>query len=143
RVELHSRQPTGSRTYATSSGCTPDSGFTECRVVTGTIDREALIPGDQVVVVERATLSADGDKLTRPLEVEASGLTSEALSDFSGSATTRTTITPPSGSPTTGEAVSFPVSVASGEGVGRYTVRSVITTAPNNSGDPWGTSLTG
>lgn len=143
QVELHSRQPSGSRTYAASSTCTPDDGYTECRVITSTISREALIPGDRVVVTEQATVAAEGDNLTGTLEVDVSSLTSGGLSAFSGSAATRTTTTPPSGSAETGETVSFPVSVASGQGVGTYTVRSVITTPPSNSGSPWGTSLTG
>ena len=142
-VELHSRQPTGSRTYASSTTCEADAEYTECRVITDTISREALIPGDRVAITGTATLSADGDNLTGTLEVEASGLTSDALSDFSGSATTSTTTTPPSGSPARGERVSFPVSVASGEGVGTYGVRAVITTSPSDSGSSWGTALTG
>lgn len=143
RVELHSRQPAGSRTYGSSAACTPDGGYTECRVITGTLSDEALIPGDRVVVTERATVAADGDNLTGTFEVDVSSLTSGGLSAFSGSATTTTTTTPPSGSAETGETVSFPVSVASGQGVGSYTVRSVITTPPSNSGSSWGTSLTG
>lgn len=143
RVELHSRQPSGSRTYASSSTCSADSGFTECRVVTGTIEDEALIPGDRVVVTERASVSAEGDNLTGTLEVRVGPLTSDELSDLSGSATTTTTTTPPSGSPATGETASFPVSVASGRGIGTFTVRSVITTPPSNSGSSWGTGLTG
>lgn len=143
RVELHSRQPSGSRTYASSSSCTPDQGYTECRVVTSTISQEALIPGDRVVVTERATVAAEGNNLTGTLEVDVSSLTSSALSAYSGSATTTTTITPPAGESVTGSTASFPVSVASDEGIGTYTTRSVITTSPSNSGAMWGQALMG
>ncbi len=143
QVELHSRQPTGSRTYASTSTCTPDGGFTECRVITGTVAKEALIPGDRVVVTERADVSAAGDNLTGTLEIRVSPLTSGALSDLSGSATTSTTTTPPKGDPVTGRVTSFPVSVAGNRGIGTYTVRSVITTPPSDSGTSWGTRLTG
>ena len=143
RVELHSRQPAGSRTYASSSGCTPDDGYTECRVITGTLSGEALIPGDRVVVTERATVTAEGDNLTGTLDVRVRDLTSGALSDFSGSATTATSIRPPSGSAVSGGTASFPVSTASDRGIGTYTVRSVVTTPPHNSGSSWGARLTG
>ena len=143
RVELHSRQPSGSRTYASSTTCSPDPGFTECRVVTGSLGGEGLVPGDRVVLTERATMSAEGDNLTGTLEVRARELTSGALSAFSGTASTTTTITPPTGSSVTGETGSFSVDAGSGQGIGTYTVRSVITTPPSNSGTPWGTSLTG
>lgn len=143
RVELHSRQPVGSRTYASSSSCRPDQGYTECRDITSTIAQEALIPGDRVVVTERATVAAVGTNLTGTLEVDVGSLTSGALSAYSGSARTTTTITPPSGGSVTGTPASFPVSVASGQGVGEYTVRSVISTPPSNGGVDWGTALTG
>lgn len=142
RAELHSRQPVGSRTCASSTGCTPDAGFTECRVITGTIAREALIPGDRVVVIERATLTATGDNLTGTMQMDARGLTSASLSQLSGSATTSTTTTPPSGGPVTGSTATFPVSVASGQGLGTYTVRAAITVPPSRSGTAWGSALT-
>lgn len=143
RVELHSRQPTGSRTYASTSTCTPDSGYVECRVITATVGREALISGDRVVVTERASVAAEGTNLTGTLEVTVGPLTSAALSAYSGSATATTTITPPSGDPVAGGAQTFPVAAADGQGIGTYTVRSVITTPPSSSGGSWGTSLTG
>lgn len=143
RVELHSRQPAQSRTYASATTCAPDPDYTECRVITETIGSEALISGDRVVVVDEAELSATGTNLTGTLEVRASALTSQALSAFSGSATTTTTIVPPSGTAVTGSTASFPVAVASGQGIGTYTVRSVITTPPSKGGASWGTSLTG
>lgn len=143
RVELHSRQPIGARTYGSSTTCAPDSGYTECRVITGSLGQEALISGDRVVLTEHATVSAEGDNLTGTLAVRVRPLTSGALSAFSGSASTMTTLTPPTGSPVSGEAGSFPVDVGSGQGVGTYTIRSVITTPLSNSGANWGTSLTG
>lgn len=143
QVELHSRQPSGSRTYGSTTSCTPDGGFTECRVITDTVTQEALIPGDRVVVTERASVAADGDNLTGTFEVDVSPLTSGGLSAFSGSATTTTTVTPPSGSAKTGRSTSFPVDAGSGRGVGTYTARSVITSPATNSGASWGTSLTG
>lgn len=143
RVELHSRQPSGSRTYASTTSCTPDDGYTECRVITDTIADEALIPGDRVIVTEGVRVAASGTNLTGTFTVEAGPLTSAAVSAFSGSATTTTTVTPPAGSGRSGQRTSFDVSTASGEGIGSYSVRSVITTPPGNGGARWGTALTG
>lgn len=143
RIELHSRQPSGSRTYASTSTCTPDSGFTQCRVITSTVAQESLVPGDRVVITARPSLSADGDNLTGSFEVRASQLTSGTLSELSGSATATTTATSPTGESSTGRVTTFPVSVASGRGIGTYTVRTVITSPPDSSGTPWGTRLTG
>src|SRR5699024_5062964 len=125
RVELHSRQPAGSRTYASTGTCTPDNGFTQCRIITGTVAQEALISGDRVVVIERARLTATGANLEGDLDIEVTSLTAGAGTAFAGSATTTTTITPPSGASITSANASFPVSVAAGEGIGTYTVRSV------------------
>lgn len=143
RVELHSRQPSGSRAYGSTTTCTPDSGYTECRVITGSLGQEALVPGDRVIVTERATVSAEGDNLTGTLDVHVRSLTSGAISAYSGSASTTTTITPPTGGPVTGETGSFTVDAGSGQGIGIYTVRAVITTPPTSAGSAWGTSLTG
>ena len=143
RVELHSRQPAGSRTYAASTTCTPATGYTECRVITTTVTQEALIPGDRVVVVDRASVTARGTNLTGTLDVRVRPLTSSALSAFSGTATATTTITPPTGSPVTGETGSFPVSRSTGAGLGDYSVRTVITTPPSGPTGEWGTALTG
>lgn len=142
-VLLHSRQPIGARTYGSSTTCAPDSGYTECRVITGSLGQEALIPGDRIVLTERATVSAEGGNLIGTLDVRVRPLTSGALSAFSGSASTATTLTPPTGSAVSGETGSFPVDVGSGKGVGTYTIRSVMTTPLSNSGADWGTSLTG
>lgn len=143
RVELHSRQPVGSRTYAASTSCTAATGYTECRVITDTVTQEALIPGDRVVVVDRASVAARGANLTGTLDVRVRPLTSSALSAFSGTATATTTITPPTGSAVTGETGSFPVSRSTGAGLGDYTVRTVITTPPSGPTGEWGTALTG
>lgn len=141
RVELHSRQPAGSRTYASTTGCTPDAGYTECRVVTRTVAQEALVPGDRMVLGQRVEVAATGSNLTGEFTVDVSALTSSALSDFSGSGSTTTTVTPPGGDGRTGRQLSFPVSAAEGMGIGTYAVRTVITTPPSNGGRDWGTAL--
>lgn len=143
RVELHSRQPSGSRTYASATTCPPDSGYVECRVVTSTVAQEALIPGDRVIVVDRVQVAAEGTNLTGTLAVRVRPLTSAALSAFSGSATTTTTITPPTGTAVTGDSATFAVSTRTGQGIGGYTVRSVVTTPVSGPGGDWGTALTG
>ncbi len=138
RVELHSRQPVGSRTYVEpSTPCTLEAGDTECRVITN-FASEALIPGDRIVITEKATLAAQGDNLKGNFEVSAGTLTSAAVSAFSGSATT-TSITPPGGNP--GSTTSFPVVASTNKGIGTYTVRSTITTPPKNGTADWGTAL--
>lgn len=143
RVELYSRQPVGSRTYASSTTCTPESGYLECRVVTSSVAQEALIPGDRVVVVDRASVAAQGTNLRGTLEVRVRPLTSSALSAFSGSASATTTITPPTGTAVTGETSSFALSTKTRQGIGEYTVRTVITTPPSGTTGDWGTALTG
>lgn len=142
-VQLHSRQPVGSRTYASSTSCAADSGFTECRDISGTLSSEALVPGDRVVVVERATLTATGTNLRGDLSVSAGPLTSSAISAFSGSATTSTTITPPTGAPVTSTTHSFPVRRSTGEGIGTFSARTVITTPAANGATGWNTQLWG
>lgn len=141
RVELHSRQPSSSRTYVSTEACTPDTSFTECRVITNTIDDEALIPGDRVVITQKATLAAKGTNLEGTFAIDTGSLTSSATSAFSGSATTTTQVTPPGGN--AGTATSFPVVAGADQGVGEYTVRSRITTSPTNAGTSWGTQLQG
>lgn len=143
RVELHSRQPAGSRTYASATTCTPDPGYLECRVVTSSVAQEALIPGDRVIVVDRASVAARGTNLRGNLEVRVRPLTSSALSPFSGSATATTTLTPPTGAAVTGETGNFAVSTKTGLGIGGYTVRTAITTPPSGAAGDWGTALTG
>ena len=64
-VELQSRQPVGSRTYASTTDCTPSgSDFKQCRVITETIADEALIPGDRIVIAEKATRIASSSPHT-------------------------------------------------------------------------------
>lgn len=139
RVELHSQQPVGSRTYASSTSCTLETGDKECRVITTTIADESLIPGDRLIITEKATLAAGGDNLKGTFVVSAGTLTSAAVSAFSGSATTTTTITPPVGNP--GSTTSFPVVASTNEGIGTYSVRSTITTSPKNGAADWGKAL--
>lgn len=143
RVELHSQQPSGSRTYASSTTCTPSSGYVECRVITSTAASEALVPGDRVVISQPLTLAARGTTLTGTLGVSSTTLTSSARSAFSGSATTVTTVTSPSGQVVTGSSTSTPVSVATGAGVGTSTMRTVISTPVTGPTGAWGTALRG
>lgn len=141
-VELHSRQPVSSRTYASSTACTPSSGdYKECRVITGTIANEALIPGDRIVITEKVTLAAQGSNLKGTFGVSVGALTDGDLSAFSGSAATVTTITPPVGSP--GTTTSFPIVAQSNQGLGTYTIRSSITTPLKHGAAGWGTALQG
>ncbi len=140
RVELHSQQPVGSRTYASSTTCDPETGYTQCRVLAeDTIADEALIPGDRIVITEKATLETQGDNLKGNFVVSAGTLTSAAVSAFSGSATTTTSITPPGGNP--GTTTSFPVVASTNQGIGTYTVRSTITTPSKNGTADWGATL--
>lgn len=143
RVELHSQQPMGSRTYASTSTCTPSTGYLECRVITTTVDVEALVPGDRVVITQPVTLAVSGTTLSGTLGVSATGLTSAARSAYSGSATVTTTVTSASGQVVTGTSPSLPVSVASGAGVGTSTVRTVIDTPPTAPSGVWGTAVQG
>ncbi|WP_435199155.1 SipW-dependent-type signal peptide-containing protein [Janibacter sp. GS2] len=140
RVEVHSQQPVGSRTFDSSATCTPaGASYKECRVITSTVAREALIPGDRVVITEKVTLTAKGSNLQGTFVIDAGALTSSAVSAFSGSATTTTRITPPGGS--AGTSASFPVSARTQSGTGTYTIQSAITTPPANGSADWGTSL--
>lgn len=143
-VQLHSRQPVGSRTYASGTSCTPDAGYLECRVITSTTAQEALIPGDRLVVAGQVSLSARGTNLAGTFTVDPGRLTSSTLSAFSGTAQTTTTVTAPGGATSSGTgAVTLPVSVRDGRGLGTYSVRTVITTPPDNAGTSWGTALQG
>lgn len=126
-VQLHSRQPAGSRTFASSRTCAPDAGFVECREIGDTSAEEAVVPGDRVVVTDRANVRASGSNLAGTLEVRV-GLTSAEVSAFSGAAEAATSVTGPGGARKVGPVTVFPVRVSSGEGVGVYTARTVITT---------------
>lgn len=141
RTELHSQQPFGSRTYASSTTCAPDPGYVECRVISATLTSEALVPGDRVVIAQPVTLAASGTTLRGTLAVSSTALTSAARSAFSGSATTTTTITAPGGAVTTGSSASIPVSVSTGTGVGTSTVRISISTPVTASTGGWGSAL--
>lgn len=144
-VRLHSRQPVDSRTYGSSTSCTPDAGYVECRDITTTIGQEALVPGDRVVLTQQVTLTGRGTNLAGTFRVDPGTLTSSTLSGFSGAAQTTTSVTTPGGGTTSGTgAVDVPVSGAGGQGLGTYTVRSVVTTPPaRTDGTAWAQAFQG
>ena len=142
-VRLHSRQPAGSRTYASSAPCAADPGFVECRVITQTRAAEALVPGDRVVLVQRPSVQAVGNNLTGRFTVHAGPFTSSRLSELSGRASVTTTTTPPAGAAITAPEATFPVSIADGVGIGQYEVRTVVTTQPSDGATRWDARLTG
>lgn len=142
-VQLLSRQPVASRTYASGTTCTVPSGYVECRVVTTTLPQERLIPGDTVRLQQQVTLAAQGSNLTGVVRVDAREVTLPAASALSAAASVSTRVTPPGGTatPITGGVGEFPVVVGQGSGVGTYAVVADVVIPASGASGRWGTAL--
>lgn len=144
-LQLLSRQPSGSRIFVSSQTCTVPAGFVQCRVVSSTLGQEALIVGDVVRIRQSATLVASGNNLRGEVTVDARQVVIAGSSAFSGAAIVTASATTPAGTTSmlTGGQGSFPVDVATGVGVGTYSVAADISVPAANGGSRWGTSLRG
>lgn len=150
-VQLQSRQPADSRTYASSATC-PDftpgvatDSFKACRVVTTTLPQERLIPGDRLVVVQNVTLAGAGANLQGTLTIDATGLLNQAdgASPLALAATVSGVVSAPHAS---GVGLEHAFTVGPGTtkevGFGSYAMAFTIDIPMvDNIGDPWGQRL--
>lgn len=144
QLQLHSRQPAGARTFASTQTCTPVTGATECRTVTATLPQERLIPGDRIQIRLTPTLTGAGENLSGTLTVDAADVVLTGTSALSAAATVQLTVTPPD-SPalvSTGPAPVLQVPVGTADGVRSYPVLvDVVLPAAQSSGARWGQGL--
>lgn len=139
-IELHSRQPAGSRTYTSGTTCTVPSGWVECRVVTGTLAAERLVSGDRVRVRAAFELTASGDNLAGEVRVDATGVLEPPASAFQSAAVVSMSGQGPGGCSTAGAVLTCPVDLADGPGPGTYSAQVDITTPPANGTTSWGSA---
>lgn len=143
-VELHSRQPAGTRTFQSTQSCTAPAPYVECRVVSATLASERLIPGDTVRVVRTLTLGGEGDNLRGQLEIDARDVLQTETSQLSGLAQVSGTVQEPSGSVRTGLLHQIPVDLSAppaGSGLGTYTAVFDIVTPVGDGAARWDAQL--
>ncbi|WP_156887194.1 hypothetical protein [Nocardioides sp. CF8] len=144
QVQLHSRQPVGSRSFSSSTTCAPTAPFVECRVVTSSLAAERLIPGDAVRVLRDVTLAGNGDNLRGALVVDASALLDRAptASLLARSSAVTLGVTRPGGAaaPVSGLVSTTQVSRAAGD-FGTYQAVVTIQTPLDDAGAPWNEAL--
>lgn len=139
KVELHSRQPSGSRTFASTENCPTAAPYVECRVVSGTLAAEHLVPGDTVRVVRTIVLAGEGDNLHGELAIDASRIVVGTTSQLSGAAQVSGTLRGPGGIVLTGltHQVAVERGATSEGGFGTWTAIVDVTIPPADGAARW------
>lgn len=143
-VTLQSRQPAGTRAFASASSCTPDAGFVECRVVTGTLANERLMPGDRLVATDEVTFALTGDRLTGTLSLTPPVVTGGV--DVGEAVTIARTVRAPQWGTYTlaDDGLTLSTPVQPGVGNGTYALQAVVDLASvDRCCLAWGTRLQG